>query len=293
MIAVPEAFAAAAVARDGEAGRAWIQRLPGLVAELCRQWGLEADGPVMHGYLGLVIPVRRGEEDCALKVSWLDESTADEAAALAAWGGRGAVRLLEARPALGALLLERLDQTRTLRAVPIGEAVVVAGRLLRRLAIPAPPGFRRLEDVARQIAASLPERWEHAGRPLPPKLLERAGDLAAHLGAPSEQVLVNYDLHYDDVLAGRQEAWLAVDPKVVAGDLSFGIAQLLWTRLEEIEARGGIEHHLRLLADAAGLDAERARSWTLVRVVDYWLWALSAGLTEDPVRCATLVDRLT
>jgi hypothetical protein len=37
---------------------------------------------------------------------------------------------------------------------------------------------------------------------------------------------------------------------------------------------------------------ERARDWVVWRTVDYWLWGLSAGLTEDPVRCARLVDAL-
>ncbi|HWQ12605.1 MAG TPA: aminoglycoside phosphotransferase family protein [Roseiflexaceae bacterium] len=292
MITVPEAFAAAAVTRDGDAGRAWVRALPQLVAELCAEWRLVVDGPVLHGYLGLVIPVRRASEPCALKVSWIDESTADEAAALASWGGRGAVRLLEAQPARGALLLERLDHTRSLATLEIGAAVAVAGGLLRRLAIPAPPGFRPLQEVVARLERELPERWAQAGRPMPRRLLDRARALAAELGASASGLLVNYDLHYDDVLAGRREPWLAVDPKVVAGDVEFGVAQLLWRRLEEMQAQGGLERHFRALAEAAGLDLERARGWTLVRCVDYWLWGLSVGLTEDPARCATIIDTL-
>ena len=55
--------------REGDAGRKWIHALPGLVEDLCQHWNLRRDGPVMHGYLGLVIPVRRVEEPCVLKVS--------------------------------------------------------------------------------------------------------------------------------------------------------------------------------------------------------------------------------
>jgi streptomycin 6-kinase len=292
MITVPEAFAAAALTRAGEAGRAWVHSLPRLVQSLCARWGLAVDGPPMHGYLGLVVPVRRAGEACALKVSWIDESSADEAAALAAWGGRGAALLLEAEPALGALLLERLDHTRSLEAVEIGDAVVIAGGLLRRLAISAPPGFRPLQAVAQELARTLPERWERLGRPLPRRLLDQACELARELGTSPAGLLVNYDLHYADVLAGRREPWLAVDPKVVAGDLEYGLAQLLWRRLEDMEAEGGLERHFRALTEAAGLDAERARSWTLVRSVDYWLWGLGIGLTEDPARCAFITEAL-
>ena len=108
-ITVPAAFAEAAITRDGEAGRRWITELPALVTSLCTRWGLVVAGAVMHGYLSLVIPVRRADTPCVLKVSWIDESTKDEALALEAWAGRGAVRLLAAEPALGAMLLEQLD----------------------------------------------------------------------------------------------------------------------------------------------------------------------------------------
>lgn len=110
--------------------------------------------------------------------------------------------------------------------------------------------------------------------------------------ASQSKFLVNYDLHYADVLASTREPWLAVDPKVVAGDPEFGIAQLLWTRLEDIEANGGLGRLFPVLTDAAELDPGLARSWTLVRCVDYWLWGLSIGLTYDPARCGRIVDWL-
>lgn len=292
MITVPQAFAAETVTREGDAGRRWLEALPGLVEDLCGQWKLVVDGPVMHGYLGLVVPMRREDEACVLKVSWIEESTRDEEIALAAWNGQGAVRLLATQPEHGALLLERLDYQRSLNDVGIAEAVEIAGRLFRRLAIPAPAGLRSLQVVSETLRRTLPERWERYGRPMPQCVLEQVCELAIQLGASSGNLLVNYDLHYLDVLAGEREPWLAVDPKVVIGDPEFGIAQLLWCRLEDIEAQGGLEHHFRLLSEAAALDQDRARAWTLVRCVDYWLWGLSVGLTYDPAHCKVIVDWL-
>jgi streptomycin 6-kinase len=292
MIIVPDDFATATIAREGEAGRRWVEDLPRWVQALCERWDLAVDGALMHGYLGLVVPVRRGEEPFALKVSWIDESTADEAAALSAWKGRGAVRLLAAESECAAMLLEWLDSRRSLNDVGIEEAVTVAGRLLCRLAIAAPPGFRSLRLVAEQLAGTLPERWDRYGRPMPRKLMERARSLARELGASAGNLLVNYDLHYADVLAGEREPWLVVDPKVVVGDAEFGVAQLLWRRLEEMQAQGGLEYYFCALTEAAGLDPERARAWTAVRCVDYWLWGLSVGLTYDPARCEAILDGL-
>ena len=56
-----------------------------------------------------------------------------------------------------------------------------------------------------------------------------------------------------------------------------------------IEANGGLEYHFQLLVEAAELDEQLARHWTLVRCVDYWLWGLTLDFTEDPKRC----DRIT
>ncbi len=292
MIVVPEAFALATFTREGDAGRDWIDQLPDIVALLCTQWGLTLEGASMHGYLGLVLPARRGNDPCVLKVSWSDASTVEEAAALTAWNGQGAVRLLDAESAFGALLLEQLDHRRSLDALGIEEAIGIAGRLLRRLAIPAPDGLRSQWSVAGELTRNLPERWERCGRPMPRAVLDHARDLAAQHGAASGELMVNYDLHYADVLAGEREPWLAVDPKVVAGDPEFGIAQLLWRRLEDIKANGGLDRQFPVLVEAAQLDPTLARQWTLVRCVDYWLWALSVGLTHDPARCAAIIEWL-
>ena len=291
MIVVPQEFAERTVAREGAAGREWIDALPGRVTALCTQWGLVVDGPPMHGGLSLVVPVRRGDEPCVLKIAWVGVET--EAIALRAWDGRGAVRLLDVAPAQHAMLLERLDYRWSLNDVELAEAIGIAGRLLRRLAIPAPAGLRQLPVVARDLARDLPALWERTGRPMPRPVLDTVRDLAGELAATRPaHLLVNFDLYYDDVLAGGREPWLVVDPMVVAGDPEYGIGPLLWRRLEDIEVQGGIERHFRALIDAAALDPVLARAWTLVRCVEYWLWGLGAGLTYDPARCARIVERL-
>jgi streptomycin 6-kinase len=146
-----------------------------------------------------------------VKLTWPAERVVDEAGALAAWRGQGAVLLLEADPEVGALLLERLDPTRTLERMDLRAAAQVAGRLLRRLAIPAPEGVRPLRVVADGIGGSLHGRQERLGRPVPEGWLAAAGDLAPELGASAGDRLVHADLHYGNVLAGNREPWLAID----------------------------------------------------------------------------------
>lgn len=290
---VPAAFAAGIIAQEGDVGRAWLARLPGLVARLSHDWSLTIEGAPVHGHLGLVVPVRRGDAPLVLKVSLIEPTTVHERLALAAWDGNGAVRLRDARPEDGALLLERLDPMRTLASRSLDEAVPIAAGIYRRLAIPAPAGFPRQREVANQIAGTLPERWATLGRPFPGNLLQCAMDLARELASPVRERLVNFDLHDDNILAAQREPWLAIDPKVIAGDPEFGIAQFFWRRLDEMHGSGQFHRLLDTFIGVADLDSGRTRAWMTVRVIDYWLWALSIGLTEDPRRCATLTAWLT
>jgi streptomycin 6-kinase len=298
LIRVPEGFAADTLTREGEAARTWLARLPDLVGELCMRWGLRVTGDPMHGYMALVVPVLRGDARCALKVSWIDDETVNEAAALALWNGRGAVRLLDADDTAGALLLEWLDPRRRLAEADLSVAVPVAGRLLRRLAVPVPAGWPgrpvlRLGQWALDLAAELPGRWRATGRPFPERRLDEAVDMAAALAPRAGGLLANRDLHYWNVLAGEREPWLVIDPKVMRGDAEFGLAPLLWRRLGEAGGPAGLRRRFDALVDEAGLDAELARGWTLLRAVDYQLWGLSLGLTEDPALCATVLGWLS
>jgi streptomycin 6-kinase len=277
-------------AQSSVEGRAWIAALPELLDRLCRNWRLHVeDGVAGRGYHGVVVLVRRGAERCVLKLTWPAERTVAEAGALTAWRGRGAVLLLEADLEAGALLLERLDPTRTLDSMDLHAAAQVAGRLLRRLAIPAPDGVRPLRAVADEIGGSLQVRQERLGRPVPEGWLATASDLAQELGASAGDRLVHADLHYGNVLAGDREPWLAIDPKPVAGDPEHAIPELLWTRVDELQDAATIRCLLTVLAGSGELDGERARGWAIVRCVDYWLWGLEHGLTEDPKRCRRIL----
>jgi streptomycin 6-kinase len=279
---IPAAFAAGVVQAAGDDGRAWLAAVPGILARLCADWSLTPEEPVRYGYLSLVVPVRRADERLVLRVSRLPDTVAREALALTAWRGRGAVRLLAARPESGALLLERLHGDRSLHGLPITEAVAVVADLLRRLSIPAPAGLPRLARRARRWPAVWRHQWHRLGRPVPRRLLDAACDACAQVGSDAGTLLVHDDLHYGNVLAGDREPWLAIDPLPVVGDTEAGVAPLLWRRHDEPD---GTARRFATVVDVAGLDRGRTRAWSLARTVDYWLWAVGVGLTRDPVIC--------
>lgn len=298
-IRVPPRFANATIAREGEAGRAWIDSLPATVARLARRWDLVLDGPILHGFTAIVVPVRQAGVARMLKVGWMDASTAQEALALRIWNGQGAVQLVAEDEQAGALLLERLDRQRSIADAPEGEAVRVAGRLLGRLAVPAPPEVRSVADAVNASAEELPALWERGGRPLPREKLEQVLALASALAdsagpgsAARSPRVVNCDLHYENVLRGAREPWLAIDPKILAGDLEYAVAQLIWNRTSELAAPRDLDRRLAAITAEAGLDAGRALRWTIVRLVEYWLWATGTGQPEGLEACRRLLDWL-
>lgn len=292
MIEVPPAFAASTVEREGRAGEVWVAALPTVVRELCDQWRLVPDGPPTHGYVALVVPVTRDGTGFVLKVSWIDRSSEQEALALRAWRGRGAVHLLDARNDLGAMLLERLNAARTLDHVTSEEAVRVAATLLRRLSIPAPAELRSMSEEVAILQASFESQWAALGQPFPRRLLDHTLELFATLSGSASPLIVNQDLHYGNVLEGTREKWLVIDPKPLAGEIEFGIAQLLWSRFDELKNRADFERRLAIILKFAEADVDRARGWSLVRVIEYWLWALGLGFTQDPEKCRILVEWL-
>lgn len=299
-------------------GRAWLDAVPGLLAARLAAWNLTPDlapgEPAHAGMWALVVPVRRGGERLALKLSRPFPETASEAPALRLWDGHGAVRLLEEDAASSTLLLERLDAGRRLQDVPFPEAARVWGGLVRELSVapderPCWGQFERIDAVAERWSDELPERWERLGRPFPRWLLEAGLEVASTRGAVGwrggRDVLVHTDLHGMNVLAvpdgGRAApdggaSFRAIDPQASVGEGEFGVAPMLWNRLPELagpDAAAALLERCTLLAREAGLDPEAARDWAVLREVENALWyAERAGHEGDFTRSLWVASAL-
>jgi streptomycin 6-kinase len=169
MITVPSTFRA--MLRGSHERRAWLDSLPERVDQQCRAWSLSLDGDPWHGSNALVLPVRRGGEQFALRLTAPDESFPAEVAALRFWAGRGTVLLVETDLGAGTMLLERLDPARSLATLPLAEAHHHAGRMMRRLAVPAPSWVLRTGELVRDRLATLKSDWVALGRSVPAGML--------------------------------------------------------------------------------------------------------------------------
>ena len=267
-----------------------------LVRELCAEWDLTPDGDELRGRTAIVVPVVGEQGPAALKVTLVpEEETEHEHLALQHWHGRGAVRLLRADPGRAAMLLERLGPQDLTDHWDV-EACEVVGGLYGALHVPALPQLRTLTSyVARWTdrLAVLPR-----SAPLPRRLVEQAVALGRDLvtDPASTGTMIHGDLHYENVLASTRDdgsAWLAIDPKPMSGDPHYEVAPLLWNRWDELSGPGsvqsvrdGVRARFHATIDAAGLDEDRARDWTVVRMLHNALWEIE----EHPADGASSPD---
>ncbi|MGW5429494.1 aminoglycoside phosphotransferase family protein [Streptomyces sp. NPDC004059] len=276
VIDIPGDLAEAQETYNGAAGRAFIAGLPDLAAAFLDRWRLRLDGPSMNGVSALVLPVVRADGGRAvLKLQLPDEESEGEPVALRVWDGDGAVRLLDHDPATGTMLLERLDESRMLSAMAdTRAAVVVVARLLDRLtSFPAPPGMRRLGDIAEAMLEQTPWALERIPDPGARRIVADCAAAVREVVAEPGDRLLHWDLHFENVLAADRAEWLAIDPKPLAGDPGFELWPALDNRFEAAEVRRRFD----AMTEVLGLDRERARAWTLGRLLQNALWDVEDG----------------
>ncbi|WP_426006801.1 aminoglycoside phosphotransferase family protein [Paenarthrobacter sp. NyZ202] len=276
------------------AGRDWLASLPGLLRDALDLWNLSVDlapgAEPWNGHGALVVPVVQEGRRAALKIAYPHDEAVVERHALTLWDGNGAVRLLAAHGPSCSMLLERLDATRWLQDIPLDEAAEIWGGIMRRLSIRPDerPEWCELEHVAataERWSDELPAEWERLDRPFPRWLLEAALEVCQTRGAVGRRsgtdVLVHTDLHFMNILAidgqeaGQRGGYLAIDPQPQIGEAEFAVAPVLWNRIRDLPAgdpAAGLQERCVAFSRAAGLDAEAAREWSLLRETANALW---------------------
>jgi len=281
-------------ADGGPSGADWVRTVPTLITHALERWGLVVDGEPRTGWTAIVIPVLRGTEALALKVTWPHPEGRHEHLALRLWDGHSAVRMVAADPGAGTLLLERLDADTDLTTMPPEHGCTVVGGLLGELGIPAPAA------VADLTAYLLPHLERMASRPeVPRRIAERTISLFDELAAEAQPTtLLHTDLHYENVLRGREpgrDRWLAIDPKPVRGHPGFDVLPLLWNRPDELEGhsfRTAMRRRLEITAEAAGIDVDMAYAWSLVRAGVEVSWSTALEEAEQRTTLIALTKAL-
>ncbi|WP_394836831.1 aminoglycoside phosphotransferase family protein [Pendulispora rubella] len=288
----------------GEQVRAWLERLPAIIASCVEEWHLQLRpcfSPLSYNYAAPAILA--GGQRAVLKIGYPNRELGSEAAALAAFDGRGIVRLLDWKPEYGAMLLEQLlpgtALTRVTSAAEVDDARATswAAHVMRTLWREAPADTSPFATVAQWFEGFERARHGHGFGQLPSALVDRAEqlyrELLASAGPPE---LLHGDLHHGNILAAGEGSWMAIDPKGLLGERAFDTVALLGNPMPDIADWPDLPRILRRrmaqLSEEAGLDRARVEAWALAQTVLSSLDALEDGDDEGHATAATVATAL-
>ena len=278
-----ERFEAAVRARVGADAEDWLVTLPDLISAVTATWDLHVTAVANRiDAFGMSIPARRDDERVTIRLAFPDATFADETAALEAWSGEGAVRVLEtdprgaqlrSSPSPGtALTLER-NEMRALR---------LAADAMRSLWIEPPAGIQTLASEARAWGSTLIERFESVHDPFEEHLVRDAEMMfRSFVATQARSVLLHGDVRLDGFVLDGERA-VALDAKPLVGEPAFDAASLLRDGPGELvrDRAAGVQRlqgRLDQLTDLLDLRAGRVRGWALAVSVDTGLFAYESG----------------
>lgn len=281
------------VASLGDAGRAWLDGLPGALEDLAGRWSLTWGRRLPGGSASYVVAaVTADGADRVVKLRMPDPSavTAGEVPALASAAGHGYALLHDHDPAHDALLLERLG--RSLEQTP-GEpartldVLVDTLREAWRLPLDAVPPT---EPRALSLRALVLDTDARLGHPCDPEVLRQALAYAEELAAPGPDpdVVVHGDPHPANALrvldlrAGAPSGHVLVDPDGFRCDPAYDLGVTLrdWTRRLEHGGRPLLEGWCDRVAERSGVDRRRIWRWAFLERVSTGLHVAGFGGTE-------------
>ena len=278
-----ERFELAVRARVGSDADEWLAGVPDLISAMRTEWDLFVTGVARDvDAFGMSIPATKDGTAVFLRLAYPDGWFADETAALDAWNGSGAVRLLASdprgahlrtAPSPGTPLSEETNEMRAFR---------LATEALRSLWIPAPAGLQTLAAEARTWLTELSARYESTHRPFERQLLFDAEQLfRTFIPTQAAPVLLHGDARLGAFVRDGDGA-VATDPRPLVGEPAFDAASLLRDRPEQLVADPAagerqLQARLEQLTDLLDVSASRVKGWAFAVAIDMALVAYEAG----------------
>ena len=279
----------ARVASLGERGEAWAASLPGRLAELARDWGLDLGRSLPGGSNSYVVRARTADGTAAvLKVVLDGDELEGQVRVLAAADGRGYARLLRADVARQAILLEALGDPLQSSGRTAPDQLAVLADTLALAWQPSPVDrVPAAEDKAIGLAGLITDHWDRLGQPCPAAVRDQAlryAELLAH-APPESLVVVHGDPHPGNALAvprhraGAETGFCFVDPDGFVADRAYDLGVTMrdfCTRVLQ-EGRPLVESYAQLLAEHTGVDVTRIWRWAFLERVSTGLYVLGFG----------------
>jgi streptomycin 6-kinase len=257
----------------------WLDELPGLIADLERDWGITVGAPFPDATEAFVAAAGP-EAVLKLMIPRPGDHARNEITVLRLAGGQGCARLLRADEARGALLIERLGRPLHARGLPLPRRLEILCATATALWRPAPhSGLPTGADKARRLIDYIQVTWPALGRPCSERAVDYALACAARRAENHDDeraMLVHGDIHQWNALEGPA-GYKLVDPDGVLAEPECDLGVLM--REDPVELRlGDPWDRARWLAGRCGLDATAIWEWGAVERVSTGLVLTSIGL---------------
>jgi len=299
---IPEDFAHFMTILFAEEGRAWLDRLPAILAACEERWNITIGAPVDNLSFNYVAPAVLADGTEVMLKTGLTGEFPSQPQALQHFDGHGMVRLLAYDEPNAAMLMERLQPGTSLRAVEDDEvAISAAAAVMHKIWRPLPPNhypFPTVYDWG-QAFVHLRKQCNGGTGPFPPAIFDNAEKLYTELAASmAESVLLHGDLHQDNILSAQREPWLAVDPKGVIGEPAYETGAILrnfWPDILSIpNPKLLMTRRIHQLSAELGLDRKRIHAWGFSQAVLSVLWTFedTGKLENEALYFVELLDAI-
>lgn len=280
--------------------RQWLKDLPGLIAELEREWEISISQPLSGGSSAYVAPVKTASGNAVIKIDMPSlagsYSFQQEIDTMIRANGHGYVRVLKFDYERRALLLEQLGLSMQEIQLQPKQAIRLLCQILKQAWL-VPSGVNQtinaLEYKAQTLAQLINELWGKLEQPCSEKIVSQALEFARRRMDAFDRkrcVVVHGDPHPANALqvltprAGAESGYVFVDPEgfLCEPEYDLGVVMRDWN--EELLAAAdplALAHkYCELLAKESGLDEAAIWEWGFIERVSTGLYIYAYGSNE-------------
>lgn len=265
---------------------AWLAELPGLIADLSREWSITVGRPYDSGTEAYVAEATMADGTPAvlkLVIPRAGDHARNEITVLRLAGGNGCARLLRSDEARSALLLERLGRPLVDLGLPIRRRHEILCAAASQLWRPAPGcGLPTGAAKGRWLVDFITTTWEQLDRPCSECAIDHALACAGRRIAAHDDeraVLVHGDVHQWNALESAT-GFALVDPDGLLAEAEYDMGIVMREDPAELMV-GDPFARAAWLAAHTGLDATAIWEWGVVERVSTGL--LCTSIEFQPV----------
>ncbi|MBW8309985.1 MAG: aminoglycoside phosphotransferase family protein [Candidatus Paracaedibacteraceae bacterium] len=294
---IPLLFQKTIINLYGEKGQVWLENLPSIIDHLSHRHHLQNLTVVNNLSYNLVLKGWQDKTPIVLKIGLDKKALHQEAAALKAFAGNGAISLLTAED--GLLILEQAIPGTSLKSFfPQNDrdAIEIACTTMQKLyqAKVGDKNFPHISDWLRLLYtynADGDNQFLQAHQQRASRLTDKL------LSSIQQTMLLHGDLHHDNIL-NYQGKWLAIDPKGVAGEPAYEIAAFIRNPIPQLYAHPNFEKFIKerilLFSQLLEIPPQRIQEWCYVQSILCWIWSLQDKGNPAPYQqfanfCAQLI----